>query len=262
MAFRQNEAESGWLRYARCVISNPSHVLSCIREGGAQPSQPAPFDMLRWPGYLGESYARILCLGMIHNGDMLFAGRTKERPPKEARNSTDASVIDLEPVALAWKEGRISDGEYLTQARRTYLRALPHWDPWKRFKPIVKGFGFEPSPAQYIAYSNIAKCWSDTSDKKRDDYRVMSCCSNWSEANAVALVKAIAPLAILVATWNAGAFLGQLPDLEDGRPPDVWGFHYLRGTLRSETSSGEDLRRDVWVRTAAERYVARRKITG
>ena len=248
--------DSRWLAYARDVLTDAEHRANCVTSGGARPTQDDPHATLRWPGYIGEGYARILCLGIVHNGDMLYAGRRTGQPPRRDPLDLAKSVLDLEPVAIDWRAGSAGDQEYMAQVRTTYSRALPYWDTWKRIMPILKHFGYKEAidAVDHIAYANIAKCWSDTSDKKRSDDKVMACCNRWAKGSKLALIKAIKPVCILAATWNPGFTSADLPMLADGHPADLWRYHYLHGTIHIDDKRHL---RDEWAPIAAEKYLGR-----
>jgi dCTP diphosphatase len=250
------DVETKWLAYARAVSTDGDHLKQCVAAGGARPIQPAPYAQLRWPGYIGNQYARILCLGMVHNGDMLYAGRSSTETVRTTEGDLNKSLIGLEPTYLDWLAGNVTPDIYLEKTRDVYAEALTFWDPWKRLAPILKAFGFKTDSEQVsaIAYSNIAKCWSDTADKKRKDKRVMKCCNEWASGSTSALINAIRPVCILTATLDPGFSPSTLPILEDGKQPDVWSFHYLHGTIEL---NGRRLLRDEWAPLAAERYSKR-----
>jgi hypothetical protein len=194
---------------------------------------------------------------MIHNGGVLFAGRRTGIEARQDRAALDASVLDLEPVVIEWLRDDATDDQYLAQSRTTYSRALPYWPTWKHISPILKQFGYESQSDQLrsIAYANIAKCWSDTDDESRSDVDVMTCCNNWNVGSSIALVKAIRPVCILIATTRAGFSRSDLPLLEDGYEADVWAYNFRTGVLKGV--KGEESRREIWAQAAAEQYAKR-----
>ena len=251
--------ETGWLSYAREMLNDESHLGKCLKAGGARPIQDAPYSSLRWPGYLGEKYARILCLGMIHSGDMLFAGRRTAQASSKSKDDLDKAVLDLEPVVLEWTRDVVSDDAYISQTRVTYSRALPHWNTWSHIGPILEQFGYQTKgdKTSAIAYANIAKCWSDTNDDTRKDIDVMTCCNDWKVGSSVALIKAISPACVLVATTRPGFSRSDLPLLEDGFEPDVWAYNFRTGIQEGKKTDDPTRFRDVWAKTAAESYKVR-----
>lgn len=250
--------ELSWFEYARGVVRDHDHLEACRLAGGALPAQPYPYDDLRWPGYIGSSYARILCLGMIHNADMLFAGRNVNSSARTDARSRAAAILDLENTALGWKDGSVSDSLYLAELRRVYGRALPLWNTWTHLERIVEDMvpnGGQPLTSR-IAYANVAKCWSDTSDLDRSDYRVMQCCTLWPGGNTATLISSIQPLVVLVASQQAGRLIAGLPLMEDGLLPDVWAFNQRQGSW-IDPKSGQTLRRREWAPLAAAAYRTR-----
>lgn len=68
MTRAEDDVETGWLAYARSVVSDREHIARCAAKGGSPEHDGVDAVDLRWPGYLGAEYRRggVVCVANVH----------------------------------------------------------------------------------------------------------------------------------------------------------------------------------------------------
>lgn len=144
-----SDIELAWLAYSREVLHDEVHQRACFAAGGS-PSGPlldptGSLDPdLRWPGYLGRSYAPggVLCVATVHRDF-------------ESNGAGSGVRGDIAGGTRAWKAGRATDSEYLECVRRGYEAGLRKWVVGGNFGTALAALGVA---VESIAYVNAARC--------------------------------------------------------------------------------------------------------
>lgn len=138
-------AEAPWLAYAREVLTDSKHLDACWAMGGSPNHPGVDATDLRWPGYLGAQ-ARpgemVVAVGNIHRN---FASGTLGVSHRD----------QLVRATRGWRDGTVSDVEYLAETRAVYLAGLTAWTVGKHLRYALGVLGLD---LRSIAYLNAARC--------------------------------------------------------------------------------------------------------
>lgn len=144
MTKAESDLETGWLAYARSVVSAKEHIASCAAKGGSPDHPGVDAVDLRWPGYLGAEYRRggVLCVANVHR-DFASGGFGA------------TAAVKLVDGTRKWSDGAMTDSVYLGANRGAYSVGLRKWTVGSRVGAVLAALR---TPVEAIAYTNAARC--------------------------------------------------------------------------------------------------------
>jgi len=200
--------ETAWLEYSRTIVTDTTHRNACAALGGSATGVDGVITDLRWPGYSGQHYkpGGLLWVNIVH-ADLRQKG-------------CEATASTLIEATRGWRDGEVTDQEYLDANRNAYSVGLRRWTVASLIKVIAtQGLGVD---IEEMAYVNAARCQvipGSPQHAKQD--RLVGICQTWLPISAA--LKALRPS--LVVTTSASVLrLAPLPD-----NVLVVGHHQRRG---------------------------------
>ena len=138
-------ARAAWLAYARDVVGDRHHRTECAAMGGSPLHPQVDASDLRWPGYLGASYARGRGALIVANSHTNFASGRVSRADRDR----------LVQATRGWRDYAIDDDTYLTVSRDVYAAGLHGWRIGILLSNICAELGYA---LDRLAYLNAARC--------------------------------------------------------------------------------------------------------